>query len=221
MNILRISPLAVVALLCVLLLADLDTTRAQLTSLSQSEVSGSSVVFPDDEDEIVDESAPPLAFRHPPNGRREPSAQSSSRFPHPVNSFLKPFEPLFNGVVPGFFNNPEPNFNIHHHYNQHGGNFHLQGAPPPLPPPQQIPTHLNFPGPPIKRPPHKNSVKFPSDLPVGNHFSHDQRPIQNGNKRPKKPTVQRQFKGFFFHCLSIVIANACLRPFPSTCRLNG
>lgn len=196
MNILWISPLAAVALVCVLLLADLDTTRAQLTSLSESEVSSGTVFFPEDDDEIVDESSPPLAFRHPPNGRREPSnAQSNSRFPHPVNSFLKPFEPLFNGVVPNFFNNPEPNFNIHHHYNQHGGNFHLQGPPSPLPPPQQIPSHLSFPGPPVKRPPHKNSIKFPSDLPPGNHFSHDQRPTQNTSKRPKtKPTVNRQFK---------------------------
>lgn len=212
MNILWISPLAAVALVCVLLLTDLDTTRAQLTSLSESEVSSGTVFFPEDDDEIVDESSPPLAFRHPPNGRREPSnAQSNSRFPHPVNSFLKPFEPLFNGVVPNFFNNPEPNFNIHHHYNQHGGNFHLQGPPSPLPPPQQIPSHLSFPGPPVKRPPHKNSIKFPSDLPPGNHFSHDQRPTQNTSKRPKtKPTVNRQFKGFFANVFQSSLWTLCL-----------
>jgi hypothetical protein len=198
MNILRISPLtAVLALICALLiLSDLDTTRAQLTSQSESELYSGTVVFPEDDDEIVGESAPPLAFRPPPNNRRgPPNGQQNSRFPHPVDTFLKPFEPLFNGVVPNFFNNQEPNFNIHHHYNQHGGNFHNQG-PPPLLPPQQIPSHLNFPGPPVKRPP-KNSIKFPSDLPPGNHFNHEQRPLQSHNKRPKKPTVHRQFKGSF------------------------
>ncbi|XP_046635587.1 serine proteinase stubble-like isoform X3 [Daphnia pulicaria] len=195
MNILRISPLtAVLALICALLiLSDLDTTRAQLTSQSESELYSGTVVFPEDDDEIVGESAPPLAFRPPPNNRRgPPNGQQNSRFPHPVDTFLKPFEPLFNGVVPNFFNNQEPNFNIHHHYNQHGGNFHNQG-PPPLLPPQQIPSHLNFPGPPVKRPP-KNSIKFPSDLPPGNHFNHEQRPLQSHNKRTKKPTVHRQFK---------------------------
>ena len=205
MNILRISPLTVVALICALLLfSDLDTTRAQLTSPSDSEVSSGTVVFPEDDDEIVDESAPPLAFLHPPNGRRHPrNGQRNSRFPHPIDTFLKPFEPLFNGAVPNFFHNPEPNFNIHHHYNQHGGSFQSQGPPPPLPPPQQIPPHLNFPGPPVKRP-QKNPIKFPSDLPPGNHFNHDQRPLLNNNKRFKKPTVNRQFKGSFFFCFSTV-----------------
>lgn len=211
MNILRISPLTVVALICALLLfSDLDTTRAQLTSPSDFEVSSGTVVFPKDDDEIVDESAPPLAFLHPPNGRRDPpNGQRNSRFPHPVDTFLKPFEPLFNGAGPNFFHNPEPNFNIHHHYNQHGGSFQSQGPPPPLPPPQQIPPHLNFPGPPIKRP-QKNPIKFPSDLPPGNHFNHDQRPLLNNNKRFKKPTVNRQFKGSFFFVFRRCLMDECL-----------
>ena len=212
MNILRISPV-VVALVCALLFViDLDSSMAQLAIPSHLgvEVSGggSSVIFPEDEDyvdEFIDESAPPPNYRRPPNGRRIPPNGQNGRYPHPVDSFLQAIEPFFSGGdVPNNFFNPEPNFNIHHHHHQQhgigGGNFYSPGLPPPLPPPPQIPQHGNRPG---KRPqpPHKNPIKFPSDLPpTANTFHHPQRPLF-ANKHPfKKPTAHQQ-SGLFISAI--------------------
>lgn len=219
MNILRISPL-IVALVCVilLLLADLDTTQAQLTRGPESGGSSSgSIIFPqdDDDEEIADQSAPPLAYARPPptRGRRvPPPSQPAGRFPHPVDSFLQAIEPFFNGdVTNGFHFNPEPNFNIHHH---HVGNFYPQGPPPPLPPPPQIPQLVPSHGP-VKRPPHKNPIKFPADVPPSaNNYHHPQRPHQFPHKHPfkPKPSVHRPHAGLFLdHIIGECTSRLCLR----------
>lgn len=218
MNILRISPM-VVALVCALLFGvDLDSSQAQL-AIPTGEISAvGSVIFPEDDeyvDEFIDESAPPPNFRRPPNGRRIPpnGHHQNGRYPHPVDSFLQAIEPFFNGDVSNTFFNPEPNFNIHHHHHQQqhsGGNFYSSG---PLPPPPHIPQHHPTNNRPGKRPqpPHKNPIKFPSDVPPSaNTFHHPQRPL-HFNKNPfKKPSSHPQQTGLFiFYSIVQMLFRCC------------
>lgn len=207
----RISPLVVTLLSALLLLTDLDTIRTQ--SLVVSSASSGLIVFPQEEN-LSEQSAPRPSYTKPSRGRRVPPPihHPNGRYPHPVDSFLQSLEPFFNGDVPNSFFNPnaEPHLNLHQHHHHQGGNFFQHNvAPPPLPPPPQFTQVFNRP---VKRPPPKNSVKFPSDHPTlqshgvnqFNHHPNNNRPNHFHHKNPfkPKPTVHQQ-TGFDFSIDSI------------------
>lgn len=212
----RISPFVVTLLCALLFLTDLKTS-IEAQSLHESGTSSSLVVFPEDEN-LSDQSAPRPSYTKPNRGRRVPPPiqHPNGRYPHPIDSFLQSIEPFFNGEPPNSFFNPNSEPHLHQHHHLQGGNFYqLSGAPPPLPPPPQFTQLVPRP---VKRPPPKNPIKFPSDhqppsLNGVNHFNkphnnHRPPPVhQFHHKHPFKPrpTVQQQTGYHFFELIRLLI----------------